>query len=171
MEDTNAVVNLTVNRIFEKFAEFPRNGISSFIRTRYFFTVSFSTTDSDVRFGNEDVLCKFADIVAGTRERIRIFVLAEISKKRDQALFNFPSLAKLKAHCSKIFFLEITKGRNQNNFSIFISQRERMKKNTFSRSSGNRMDAIQRLVNNWSKKSTMVAINESRFLDEVCFHL
>lgn len=104
MEDTNAVVNLTVNRIFEKFAEFPRNGISSFIRTRYFFTVSFSTTDSDVRFGNEDVLCKFADIVAGTRERIRIFVLAEISKKRDQALFNFPSLAKLKAHCSKIFF-------------------------------------------------------------------
>lgn len=46
-----------------------------------------------------------------------------------------------------------------------------MKKNTFSRSSGNRMDAIQRLVNNWSKKSTMVAINESRFLDEVCFHL
>lgn len=59
------------------------------------------------------MLCKFVDIVAGTRENA-IFVLAEIFKKRDQALFNFLSLAKLKAHCSKIFFLKITNLKSSN---------------------------------------------------------
>lgn len=77
---------------------------------RFFFYHGFS------RFGNEDVLCKFVDIVADTRENT-IFLLAEISKKGDQVLFNFLPFSQIESALFEDFFSNIT--TNLQNLQIF----------------------------------------------------
>lgn len=63
------------------------------------------------------MLCKFVDIVAGTRENT-IFLLAEISKKGDQVLFNFLPFSRIESALFEDFFPNITNNSKSSNLLV-----------------------------------------------------
>lgn len=174
------------DRIFAKFAGFPRD--SAFLSfAEKLILCRFLFCDDSVVSSNEvtDVLCKSVDIVGNAS-----FERSPPTRRKDghcrlskSNVWKFSEFwksveSRLKRRswtsCEKYLILRAWKSVSSSN-PVCLDDRSNYRffnyrRNTCTISSWPRDSA--RLVNNWRKKSAMVAINESRFLKRcLSFHL